>query len=372
MRFNASVGIALLCLALPAASIGREAPKPDHTSAPKPPPDCKVSEEAGGAGNAKTRCGSEATASPSLIIPSCTESLGTVSIKEIQPDWWASLKLTPAERLLSTIVRKSGCLTVVEDQGSWFGSGLVSSNENNLSGPQRATTEPDYILVAGTRGRGAPEFAFDRALSSRGTTTNPNLKYFNIDLSITSTGTTSTTTREQWLGSLVDSEALNGAFQYNWSTIGNAELSSYDQSDVGRLLTVGYIDAYSKLVVKLENQHTVLDNRHFAMPDLKASKSSMARRAAYSLSGVRPWSMFALKHTANLYVEPTSDSRVLRRLETGTLLWLTGKQSGSMWQVVDALGDRGWINPESLGPRKCSWNDGWHGNRWVGRSKYCK
>jgi hypothetical protein len=108
----------------------------------------------------------------------------------------------------------------------------------------------------------------------------------------------------------------------NWSGFGGASVSSYQNTDIGQVVALAYIDAYAKMVDE--------------MGGLPAAYGSSASEEA-------PMQAVTLTRAANLY--ETSEARhVVRPLSKGMMLYPTGDKEGKMWKVKDELGNEGWVS----------------------------
>ena len=54
----------------------------------------------------------------------------------------------------------------------------------------------------------------------------------------------------------------------------------------------------------------------------------------------------------NLRAYPSTDSRVVRALPSGSLVYPTGTQEGMWWQVADENDNQGWVRNDLLEPAR--------------------
>ncbi|NLA69055.1 MAG: peptidoglycan-binding protein, partial [Gammaproteobacteria bacterium] len=99
--------------------------------------------------------------------------------------------------------------------------------------------------------------------------------------------------------------------------------AGYANTESGQVVAQAYIQAYSDLVAQLGG--------------LPADASAANAAQAVTLS--RPGRL-----------RKAADGRggAVRDLEPGMLLYPTGVKEGSMWEVEDEVGNRGWVNSAQL------------------------
>jgi hypothetical protein len=94
--------------------------------------------------------------------------------------------------------------------------------------------------------------------------------------------------------------------------------SSYANTEIGQVIAMAYLDAYTKLVNDLKT----------SAPDAKADNVQQA------VTMMKPGKM---------YTNPDLKSAVVRDLEAGMMLYPTGDKNGVWWKVNDELGNAGWV-----------------------------
>ena len=98
---------------------------------------------------------------------------------------------------------------------------------------------------------------------------------------------------------------------------------SYQSTAIGQVVTLAYIDAYSKLVTQMGGLST----------DAKADAPSQA--VTLARQGV-------LRATAD------EKGTVLKPLDAGMILYPTGQTNGVWVEVADEVGNKGWVSRLSL------------------------
>jgi hypothetical protein len=96
-------------------------------------------------------------------------------------------------------------------------------------------------------------------------------------------------------------------------------ISNYQNTEIGQVVTLAYIDAYTKLVGD--------------MGGLSANASAAA--PSQSVTMMKP---------GHLYAKASPRSHVVRSLAVGMMLYPTGEKNGVWWEVKDELGNQGWVS----------------------------
>ncbi len=274
-------------------------------------------------------------------IPNCGRNLGTIAIREPEHNWWSDLNLASPEVLLKVFVRKSGCFTLV-DRGKGFemaqqeralaSGGNLQQGSNIGAGQVKAA---DYILVpdiasknndaSGTNiggilggfvGGGAGALISHISISS---------KTADVVLSIVNVRTSEDGPIEQGHGSKTDVGFGVGGGWGSWGGFGGAAVSSYTNTDIGQVVTLAYIDAYTKLVGDMGG-----------MP------------SAGGASAEAPAQAVSMTRAGRMYAKSTPGGKVVRSLSAGMMLYPTGNKDGTMWEVKDELGNQGWVSSLSF------------------------
>ncbi|HVV64936.1 MAG TPA: CsgG/HfaB family protein [Rhizomicrobium sp.] len=274
-------------------------------------------------------------------IPTCGRNLGTIAIREPEHNWWTDLNLASPEVLLKVFVRKSGCFTLV-DRGKGFemaqqeralaSGGSLQQGSNVGAGQVKAA---DYILVPDIASKNADAggmniggllggFVGHGAGAILG---NLNLHSSTADvvLSIVNVRTSEDGPIEQGHGSKTDLGFGVGGGWGSWAGFGGAGVSSYTSTDIGQVVTLAYIDAYTKLV-----------NDMGGMP---GAGGASAEAPSQAVTMTRP---------GRMYSTSSPNSKVVRPLSAGMMLYPTGNKDGAMWEVKDELGNQGWVSSLSF------------------------
>ena len=104
----------------------------------------------------------------------------------------------------------------------------------------------------------------------------------------------------------------------------------YDNTDVGRMVTLSFIQAYSKLVTSLNLVG-------------QGSEGTAEAAPTRTYSAIAPVAL----HKAAL-----ATSATIRTLPPGSILYPTGKKDGLWWEVADENDNVGWVLNTKLAPSK--------------------
>lgn len=203
-------------------------------------------------------------------IPICTKKLGTVAIVEPDTQWWRELSLGSPEAILRVFVQKSGCFTLVNrgrslensameralaeqgelQRGSNIGKGQIKAADyflqpdivstNNNSGG----TNVGGILggVGGMLGRGFGAIAGGL---------NIKKGEANVTLSIVNSRTTVEEALTEGYARKSDVSFGAGGGGFFGGTFAGAGGGGYQNTQIGQIIVLAYLDAYTKLVTQL-------------------------------------------------------------------------------------------------------------------------
>jgi curli biogenesis system outer membrane secretion channel CsgG len=272
------------------------------------------------------------------VMPTCEKKIGTLAVTEPENRWWTSLNLESPEALIKVFVSQSKCFTLV-DRGKGLaaaqaeralsGSGETRVGSNIGKGQMKAA---DYVLVpdvvnknsnsggnriggllGGFVGGAAGAVLGGISLSS---------KTADVVLTLTDVRSTEQVSLQQGHAKKTDLGwgAGGGGGFFGGFAAGGA--SGYANTEIGQLVTMAYLQAYTKLVEDVKQ----------IQPDAKANNVSQ------SVTMAKPGKMYA---TANV------KGKVVRELDVGMTLYPTGEKDGMWWKASDELGNEGWV-PSTL------------------------
>lgn len=272
-------------------------------------------------------------------IPQCTRKLGSISI--IEPEaavhWWTEQQLPSPVRLIKVFVQKSGCFTLV-DRGMGMGAAMrerelaaggdLRGGSNLGKGQIKAADYvmvPDLVasnrdaggagigaLVGGLIGGGAGKLASNITISSK-----------TADVVLTVTDVRSSEQVAMTEGHGEKNDLGFGAAGSMWGSSANAAASvgAYASTTQGQVISMAYLDAYTKLVTELGG--------------LSGNASAANARQSGTIS--KPTAMRATS---------AAKGKVVRSLQPGMTVYPTGDKVGLVWEVDDEHGNRGWVSSE--------------------------
>lgn len=270
-------------------------------------------------------------------IPVCKKNLGSISVLEPEDgvDWWTGEQLPAPSALIKLFVNKSRCFTLV-DRGRGMdmaqrerelaSSGQLRNRSNIGKGQIRAA---DYVMVpdlisknrdAGGNAIGALVGGLLGGSKAGALAGGLSFKKKTADVLLTVTDVRSSEQVAMAEGSAKKTDlgwgAAGGLFSGGF---GGAGASGYANTEIGQVITLAYLQAYTDLIAQLGG-----------LPDNASAANS--HQAATMLKPGR------------LFANPGGTGKVVRPLEVGMMVYPTGNKQGAMWEVEDELGNRGWVS----------------------------
>jgi curli biogenesis system outer membrane secretion channel CsgG len=275
----------------------------------------------------------------SAQIPVCQRPLGTLSV--VEPDvgthWWSGYQLPEPSRLIKAYVARSRCFTLV-DRGSGMAAsqyerdlaaaGQLRNRSNVGRGQVRAA---DYVMVpdlvshnadAGGNAIGGllSGLVGGRAGQLIG---GMNLRSKTADVVLSVTDVRSSEQVAIAEGSARKNDISFSGRGTSWgSNLSSAGVGGYANTEIGQVIAMAYLHAYSQIIDQLGG--------------LPAEAS-----AANAQQAIR------VTRSGRLLADAQGRGQV-RALEAGMLLYPLGGREGLLIEVEDELGNRGWINSESV------------------------
>src|ERR1700733_475435 len=271
---------------------------------------------------------------PPPQIPTCDKKIGTLAEKEPQNQWWTALNLESPAALIKVFVSQSKCFTLVDR-----GKGLQAAQAEralSASGEERAGSNigkgqmkaADYVLVPdiANQNRNSGRTNIGGALGGLlphgigAVVGGISLKSKTADVVLTMTDVRSTeqVALEQGHAKKTDLGWMGGGGLGFFGGFAAAGASSYANTEIGQVVAMAYLDAYTKLVNDVKS----------SAPDAKADNVQQAVK---------------MSKPGKLYTGPDLKSAVVRDLDAGMMLFPTGDKQGVWWKVNDELGNEGWV-----------------------------
>jgi outer membrane lipoprotein SlyB len=274
-----------------------------------------------------------ATDAPEPQIPTCDKKIGTLAVTEPQNRWWVQYNLESPEALIKVYVSRSKCFTLV-DRGKGLAAaeaerGLAASGEmrggSNIGKGQMKAA--DYVLVpdvamknnnsggkrlGGMLGGMLPGIA---GVVAGGVSMKS--KTADVVLTLTDVRSTEQVALEQGHYKKTDIGWAGGGGGF-FGAFAAAGASSYANTEIGQVVAVAYLDAYTKMVNEVKGL------------SLNAKEDNVQQSVTMAKAG-------------KLYEQPNNKSKVVRDLDPGMTLYPTGEKQQIWWKVNDELGNEGWV-----------------------------
>ncbi len=274
-------------------------------------------------------------------IPSCSHRIGTLAVQEPQNGnpWWTSMNLESPAALIKVYVSESGCFTLVdrgkglqaaEQERALAGEGEMRVGSNIGKGQMMAA---DYVLVpdiansngnarrtniggilGGLIGHGAGAVLGGVSISK---------KTADVVLTLTDVRSTEQVALEQGHADKTDVGWSGGGGAGFWGGFAAGGASGYANTEIGQVIALAYLNAYSKMVADLQKN----------APNAQADNVQQAVR---------------VEGETKLYSQANLHSSIVRTLRPGMMLYPTGDKVGIWWKVSDELGNLGWVVSSKL------------------------
>jgi curli biogenesis system outer membrane secretion channel CsgG len=271
---------------------------------------------------------------PQPQIPVCDKKIGTLAVTEPENPWWTAMQLDSPAALIKVYVSQSKCFTLV-DRGKGLAAAkaereLASSGEerqgsNVGKGQMKAA---DYVLVPdianrngnaqGTNVGGALGGLLGHGIGAVVGGISLKSKTADVVLTLTDVRSTEQVALEQGHAKKTDLGWMGGGGMGFFGGFAAGGASSYANTEIGQVVAMAYLDAYTKLVSDVKS----------STPDAKADNVQQA---------------VTMAKPGKLYTSPDLKSKVVRDLDPGMMLYPTGDKQGVWWKVNDELGNEGWV-----------------------------
>jgi hypothetical protein len=272
---------------------------------------------------------------PPPQIPTCDKKLGTVAVTEPQDQWWVAMNLDSPASLIKVYVSQSKCFTLV-DRGKGLQAAqaerqLAASGEERVGsnigkGQMKAA---DYVLYPDisnrngnaqtTRAGGMLGGLLPGGLGVLAGGISLKSKTADVVLTLTDVRSTEQVSLQPGHAKKTDLGWMGGGGGVGFMGVfAAAGASSYSNTEIGQVVAMAYLDAFTKMVSDIKN----------LSPDAKTDN------AQQSVTMAKPGKMFT---------SPDLKSAVVRDLDPGMTLYPTGEKMGVWWKTTDELGNEGWV-----------------------------
>ncbi|HRN62160.1 MAG TPA: CsgG/HfaB family protein [Luteimonas sp.] len=273
-------------------------------------------------------------------IPVCVKPLGSISVLEPEDGvhWWTGQQLPAPSRLIKVFVNRSRCFTLV-DRGAGLdaamrerdlGSAGELRNRSNVGKGQIKAA--DYVMVpdlvgansnaSGNSMGGLLGGLIGGRAGALVSGLNMRSKTADVVLTVTDVRSSEQVAMSEGSAKKTDIGWGAGGGLFGGSGLGAAGVGGYANTEIGQVITLAYLQAYTDLVAQLGG-----------LPD-----NASAANAQQAVTVTKP---------ARLFKGPDGKG-VVRELEVGMMLYPTGAKDGMMWEVEDELGNSGWVSSSLL------------------------
>jgi hypothetical protein len=280
-------------------------------------------------------------------LPRCDRPLGRAAIQEPENRWWTQLGLSSPESLLKLFAMRSGCLRIVDRNGGLamrnqeaaLGAGGDLRRGSNIGRGQVAAA--DFFIVpdiansnsnSGGNNIGAIAGAFGHfggfgALAGGLRTKKAEAQAL---ITLVDARTTEQLYVAEGVAQKTDIGFELGGGGGGWGGYGAAAGGGYSNTEIGKVITAAYFNAFTDLVHYLQ--------RGSAPTGAEASQAAGSQ--AYSV-----------RQAATLRRTASPKAAAVRSFAAGDLVYPTGHKNGIWWEVDDENGNRGWVSSATISPR---------------------
>jgi curli biogenesis system outer membrane secretion channel CsgG len=278
-------------------------------------------------------------------VPKCARKLGTVSVADgDDPYAWSQFSLAPPSKLLKVMIQRSGCFNLV-DRGTGLNAAERERAIGGNLGMQRGSNvgqgqikAADYVLIAEIQGAnsnvsgsgvgGAIGGLVGGRVGGMLGGLRSKKQEANTIVSLTNVRTTETIATEEGYAAKNNVSFGGGAGVGFLGGAVGAVGGGYDNTDMGRMVTLSFIQAYSKLVTSL----------NLVQPGAAGTAEATPTRTFTTMGPV------VMRKTA------APAGAAIRTLPPGSILYPTGNKNGLWWEVADENDNVGWVLNTKLAP----------------------
>jgi curli biogenesis system outer membrane secretion channel CsgG len=288
---------------------------------------------------AQKRVDNQRGSTKNLEIPTCSHSIGTVSLTDGEGKGWTNYGLGAPSTLIKTFIARSGCFKMV-DRGAGLAalqreqelasSGGLQRGSNVGAGQVKAA---DYVIVADVAnadsnagGGGVGAAVVGSAIGGKlgGLFGGLRTKHVQAQtvLSVMNVRTSEVEATAEGSADKKDISFLGGG---GWG-FGGAVGGGYEDTDIGKVVTYAFLDAYRQIVTQLGG--------------LSDNAAADAPKEAFKVSVT----------SVKMHRSPSTASSVVRSLAKDDMVYPTGAKEDMWWEVEDENGNAGWIENDNLKP----------------------
>ncbi len=229
-----------------------------------------------------TSSGRQAQEKGTAEIPQCSHNLGTVAIVEPDNQWWREYNLGSPEAILRIFVQKSRCFTLVNRGGAMQSrameraladQGELQDDSNLGRGQVKAADyfiQPDIVSANSNSGGGGVLGGLGGFLGGAVGAVAGGISVkkgeANVTLSLVNARTTVEEALTEGYFRKKDLSWGAGGGVFGGGAFGGVAGGGYQNTQIGQIIVLAYLDAYSKLVSEMGG---LPDNAAEAAPQAK-------------------------------------------------------------------------------------------------------
>lgn len=295
------------------------------------------------------------------MLPRCSEPVGSVAIATPDHNWWSQVQLQNPEALIKMFVSRSGCFTIVdrgrgaaiaERERALASSGNLQQGSNIGGGQMRAADyviTPDVVVSNNNSGGNVIGAILGAFIPGWGGVLAGGLRMTDQSANVTLAVTDVRTTEQLFVaeGNAQKTDigfGVGGGAAFMGGGFGAAGAGSYENTALGQVISLAYLEAYSKMVGRIQSLRLVVRPVAEPAPPSVENVTVIEPQQPQQPTTVMKKPV-ATSQKGNLYKGPTEKSDSIRELLPGTVLYPTTNTSGIWWEVelADDSGTRGWI-----------------------------
>lgn len=207
-------------------------------------------------------------------IPVCSHRIGTLAIVPPDKEWWRELNLGSPEAIIKIFVQQSGCFTMVNRdramnsramERAMADNGELQRGSNMGKGQVKAADyflQPDIVSTNKNSGGGGAGAAvggllghfggWGGAVGALAGSINVKKGEANVTLDLVNARTTEEEALTEGYARKTDiSWGASGGYASWWGGFAAVGASGYQNTEIGQVIVLAYLDAYKKLVSQL-------------------------------------------------------------------------------------------------------------------------
>jgi curli biogenesis system outer membrane secretion channel CsgG len=269
-------------------------------------------------------------------LPRCAQPLGRAAIQEPENRWWTQLGLSSPEALLKLFAARSGCLRIVDRNGGLamrnqeaeLGRGGDLQRNSNVGRGQVAAADffiiPDIANSNANAGGNALGGIAGGLIGGRLGALAGGINTRRAEAQTLITLVNARTTEQVYVAEGVakktDLSFNVGGGGGGWSGFAGAAGGGYANTDIGKVITAAYFNAFVDLI------------------------GYMQRQQPGAIQASAPIQAYSIKSAAQLRASPSPTAKLVRSFSPGDMVYPTGQKNGVWWEVDDETGNRGWVS----------------------------